>query len=116
MHELSLAMALVEQVEQEARRHGARSVHRVDIRVGELSGVEAAMLASAYEVIREGTACAGAELVVTRVAAVWACPRCDAPIPVGGVLRCPACDEPARLRQGDEIELERIEVEVNRDV
>lgn len=116
MHELSLALALIEQVTEEARKHGASSVHRVDVRVGELSGVEAAMLASAYEVAREGTFCAGAELVVTPVSAVWACPRCEAPIPVGGVLRCPACDEPARLRQGAEIELDRIEVEVSRDV
>jgi hypothetical protein len=33
-------------------------------------------------------------------------------IPPGGPLRCGACDSPAALQQGDEILLERFEIDV----
>jgi Zn finger protein HypA/HybF involved in hydrogenase expression len=45
------------------------------------------------------------------VAARWACIACDRDVAKGAVLRCEACGRPARLVHGDEIILERIEME-----
>jgi len=46
------------------------------------------------------------------VPAEWECSLCGAVVPRGGVLTCGACGAPARLKQGDEILLDRIVMEV----
>ncbi len=112
MHEYSIVEALVEQVASEARARHASAVHRVAVRIGELSGVEIDLLTTAYRTFRDRTICADAELHVTRVPATWACRSCGAPVKPGEVLRCPRCGSPARLVCGDEILLDRIEMEV----
>jgi hydrogenase nickel incorporation protein HypA/HybF len=111
MHEYSLVSAMVERVEQEARARNAVAVHRLAVRIGALSGVEPELLASAFTLCRQGIL-AEAELDIRRSEAVWACPSCGAAVAVGGVLRCDACGAPAKLVSGDEIMLERIEMEV----
>jgi hydrogenase nickel incorporation protein HypA/HybF len=112
MHEYSIVQALVERVGMEARAQGATVVHRLSIRVGELSGVDPDLLASAYDTFRERTICEGAQLDLRIVPARWECPECGRVIQRGEVLTCPACELPARLSQGDEIMLDRIELEV----
>ncbi|MGE5233788.1 MAG: hydrogenase maturation nickel metallochaperone HypA [Acidobacteriota bacterium] len=112
MHEYSIVRALIDRVEREAAAHRATAVRRVEVRVGELAGVESGLLATAYETFRERTICAGAELVIRPVAARWSCPRCSAEPAAGAMLRCPACAVPLRLAAGDELVLERIEMEV----
>jgi Zn finger protein HypA/HybF involved in hydrogenase expression len=49
--------------------HHAMSVHRVRVRIGEWSGVEPALLQTAYEVFRVNTWCADAPLVIQEVRA-----------------------------------------------
>jgi len=112
MHEYSIVQSLVDSV---AAAVGAReaSVHRVDVSIGELAGVDCALLTTAFEVFRAGTICENAALQIDRIAALWECPRCHAAIVRGGFLRCPSCNEPARLAAGDEIVLQRIELEVS---
>jgi hydrogenase nickel incorporation protein HypA/HybF len=113
MHEYSLVQALVSRVEEEARRRGALAVHRLSVRVGELSGVDPELFLTAYETFRAGTICERAPLALSRVAASWSCPACRAPIARGAVLRCAACDVPARLDDGgDALTLDGIEMEV----
>jgi hydrogenase nickel incorporation protein HypA/HybF len=112
MHEYSIVQALVDRVEREARARKATAVHRLSVRIGELAGVEAELLASAYDICRAGSLCAGAELAIESVPARWACPGCGREVPAGEVLRCPVCRSPARLVSGDEIILDRIEMEV----
>ena len=112
MHEYSIVQALLEQVEKEAGARGAVAVRRLAVSIGELSGVEADLIASAYEVARSQSVCDGAELEIRRVAARWACPSCSRGIARGEVLRCPSCGVPAELAGGDEIVLDRIEMEV----
>ncbi len=112
MHEYSIIQALMGRVEAEARAHGASAVVSLHVRIGELSGVEPALLSSAYSMWCEGTICDSARLEIQRVPAAWGCPECQEPIPKGERLRCARCEVPARLRQGDEIFLDRIEMEV----
>jgi len=112
MHEYSIVRALLDRVDREARARQATAVHRLQVRIGELSGVEIELLATAYRTFRERSLCAAAELEVVPVAAAWACPRCDRPVAAGALLRCPDCAAPARLVAGDEIVLDRIEMEV----
>jgi hydrogenase nickel incorporation protein HypA/HybF len=112
VHEYSVVQALLEKVEAEARRHGAVAVHAVVVRLGELSGVEPALLSSAWELVREETVCANATLTLERSAAAWTCSACGYRPRPGESLLCAACGVPARLESGDEILLERVELEV----
>jgi hydrogenase nickel incorporation protein HypA/HybF len=112
MHEFSIVQALVDRVEEEARARGATKVRLVAVRIGELSGVEAELLERAYGVYRDRTVCDGAALEIRRVEARWTCPRCRAELARGGPRRCSACGTPGRLAEGDEIVLDRIEMEV----
>jgi hydrogenase nickel insertion protein HypA len=112
MHEYAIVAELVRQVEGEARRAGAAAVTRVTVAIGDLSGVERELLATAYDVFRGRTVCERAELSLRAVPALWSCPRCAKAIVPGEVLTCPDCGIAARLCAGDEIVLERIEMEV----
>lgn len=116
MHEWSLVHALIEQVQSQALEHRAVAVRRVHLRVGELSGAHADLLASAFAMLRDETVCRGAELAIEWVPARWACARCAASITAGDELSCAACGGPARLAGGDELLLSRIEMEVPDDV
>lgn len=115
MHEYSIVSALVDQVEARARAHPGARVRRVEVAIGELAGVDPTLLATAFTTFRAHTVCADAELAIEARAATWTCPRCAAVIPRGARLRCDACDAPARLAGGDEILLQRIELEVDGD-
>jgi len=112
MHEYSIVQALLESVAEQTRTRGALAVHRLRVRIGELSGVEPELLQSAYRTFRERTICADADLEIEEVRASWSCPRCGGGIERGAALRCSTCGTPGRLSAGDEIILDRIEMEV----
>jgi hydrogenase nickel incorporation protein HypA/HybF len=112
MHEYSIVQALIDRVGAEARARGACAVHRVAVRVGELSGLDVALFTTAYQTFRERTICAAAALDVEVVPVRWQCPQCAADIARGQALRCAHCGTAARLAHGDEIMLDRIELEV----
>jgi hydrogenase nickel incorporation protein HypA/HybF len=112
VHEYSLIQSLVGRVEAEVQTHHATSVRRIKLRVGELSGVDADLLATAYDTFRAGTVCRAAELEIERVPARWACQRCGVPVRPGGPLRCPECHDAAALVEGDDIILSQVELEV----
>ena len=111
MHEFSIVTALLEQVDEQARRHKAQAVRGVRVRIGELSGVEPELVKSAFEIVRVGTLCAAADIDIVPVPAVWACAACDRPIEGGGFC-CPECGQTARLVAGDDLILETIQLEV----
>jgi hydrogenase nickel incorporation protein HypA/HybF len=113
MHEYSIIRALLDRVEDEVNSHRATAVHHIWLRIGSCSGVEIELLEAAFEMVKERTVCAQAELEIVPVAARWGCPACDTEIEAGEVLQCPGCGRPARLIEGDEILLERLELEVS---
>lgn len=111
MHEYSIVASLIDRVQREADAHGGARVHRLHVKIGELSGVEVDLLKTAFDTFRERTVCEAAEMRIDTVAPAWACPSCERSVARGAILRCEACDRPARMIQGDEIILQRIEME-----
>ena len=112
MHEYSIVQSLIERVSQEATAKRASIVRRVHVSIGDLAGVERELLATAFDTFKPGTACEASVLEIRAVPVRWECPRCHQERPPGQILQCPTCSVPARLVQGDEIILERIEMEV----
>ena len=112
MHELSIALSILDVAEEEAERHGGRVV-AVRLRLGALSGVVKEALVSAYDLAREGTPLAQAELVVEEVPLAAYCPACAAERTLASQeLCCPACGGPtAEVVTGRELEVVALEIE-----
>ncbi|MEU8922052.1 hydrogenase maturation nickel metallochaperone HypA [Kitasatospora sp. NPDC048545] len=93
MHEMSIAAAVVEQVDAAARDHGAPGVARVRLQVGELAGVVPQALDFCFELACAGTLVEGAVLHTEAVEARARCTPCDTEWAVGMPpdLGCPSC-------------------------
>lgn len=114
MHELSIAMSIVEMAEEEAeRRHGSQ-VTAVYLKVGALSGVVKEALLSCYEMACEDTPLVGSQLVIEEVPVVVFCPRCQTQRPVSSVqlFCCSECGTPtSEIVQGKELEVTALEIQ-----
>ncbi len=114
MHELSIAISLIELAEGAAREAGAARVTAVHLRLGALSGVVREALEFSFPIAAEGTALEGARLLIEELPLVVACAPCGRDVrPEGpGSFCCPLCGTPsATIRQGRELEIAAIEVE-----
>lgn len=111
MHELSIALNLLDVISEEAARREAR-ILAVHLKLGPLSGVVARALASAYDLAREGTAYRETALVIEEVPILAYCSSCDLEhSPDAFDLRCPACGEPSpTIRSGRELEVVALEI------
>lgn len=110
VHEDLIVRSLLERVEAVATAWGASSVDSFRVAVGELSGVEAALLRTAFESVERPVVCLGAVIEVVSVAARWRCPQCGQELHRGEFLRCPQCSLPAVLEAGAEVVLQRVEL------
>lgn len=108
MHELSIALSIVDGVLEEVEQHGGLRVAEVHLRLGPLSGVDEQALLFAYPMACEGTPLEGSCLVVQRTEAAVYCPVCErecAPVTLHD-LRCPICGScDSRIFRGTELEI-----------
>jgi hydrogenase nickel insertion protein HypA len=114
MHELAIAQSLIDIASAEAHRAHATRVTRLNCRIGVLRQVEGDLLRDAFEIAREGTPCAQAELCVEQLPWRAFCPNCRAEFPIADWhWNCPVCEAEGEPRSGgDELELVSIEAEV----
>jgi hydrogenase nickel incorporation protein HypA/HybF len=113
MHELSIALSILDLAAEEAERRGGR-VTAVHLKLGRLSGVVPEVLRSSYDLAREDTPLAAAELVIEEVPVVAWCPACAAERVVTAFphLCCPACGGPTpEVVRGRELEVVALEIE-----
>jgi len=113
MHELSIAMSIVESLEQEVKQRGCGPVEAVHIRIGGLSGVVPRALRSAYEMAVERTPFANSRLVIEEVPIVIYCAGCGRSRVVEwpGEFFCPECNtQSAEVVSGRELEIFALEL------
>jgi len=113
VHELSVAMSLVEAACDKADALGEVRVEAVCIRVGALSGVVKEALSFCFEAASKGTPIEGARLEIEDVPATILCPRCCVERQLASIQhrRCPVCDAPTPdVIGGGELELTALEV------
>jgi hydrogenase nickel incorporation protein HypA/HybF len=113
MHELSIAVGILDMVEEEMRKHEGAQLDAVILRIGALSGVVKEALLSAYELAREQSAFANSQLILEDVPIAVFCLKCNAERPVHSVqdLRCTECDTPAsEVLRGRELEVAALEL------
>ncbi len=114
MHELSIAMSIVNMAEAEAARRGNPQVKAIYLKLGALSGVVKEALLSSFAMACEDTPLRGSRLVVEDVPVVVFCPACKSKRTVKSIqwFACPECGTPAsEVLQGKELELVALELE-----
>ncbi len=112
MHELSVCLALMQQVETIAKQHNATAVEQVYLKVGPLSGVEPNLIRKAYPLAAIGTIAENAELFIDDGEVIICCTQCGSESAAKpNRLLCASCgDFRTRIISGDEMILERVEL------
>ncbi|MFI5118675.1 MAG: hydrogenase maturation nickel metallochaperone HypA [Terriglobales bacterium] len=113
MHELSIAMNLIDGVLEESEKRGGLRVEAVHLKIGALAGVDQGALTFSYEIACQGTALEGSRLVIEEVPVTLHCTMCGRDHTPESLLqlRCPQCETPAQdLVHGREIEITALEV------
>ena len=113
MHELSVCLSLMQQIDSIVRERNASRVTRITLDIGPLSGVEPELLRNAYPLAAAGTPAEAAELVMQTADVVVRCSQCDSETTVApNKLLCGSCgDFRTSLVSGDELTLLRVELE-----
>ena len=114
MHELSIALSLIDAAEEEAARRGDARVTALHVRIGPLSGVVPNALLSAYGLACEGSSLDGSKLIIEEVQIVIHCAKCggDHSAVSPQMLCCVVCGAPAAdVIQGRELELTAMEIQ-----
>jgi hydrogenase nickel incorporation protein HypA/HybF len=114
LHELSIAQAIVDGVQETVDREKATKVLRVRLRVGQLSGVVPDSLRFCYDLVVAGTCMEGSLLEIVDLPLMIHCPSCRADRVLEGIqlFACPICGTPSGdIRQGRELEIESIEID-----
>lgn len=92
MHEMAIAMALIEQAEKVAREQDARAIAGITVVVGRLSGTDPDALRAVFDLAAEETLAAGAKLEIEMVEALVKCRECGCQShPKPPFMTCPAC-------------------------
>jgi hydrogenase nickel incorporation protein HypA/HybF len=113
MHELSIALGIVDIAVEEMAQRGLERVAAIHLKLGALCGVVPEALRSSFELAREETALANAELVIEEVPLTAFCPSCqceqDCTFPE---LCCPVCGAlTPDIIHGKELEVCALEIE-----
>ena len=113
MHEMSICLALLEQVEQVLRHQGGARARCITVSYGPLAGIDAESLQLCFSLAREGTSAAGAQLVLEQTPCRIRCRHCGLEEhslrPFDGCRNCASFE--IELLSGRELLLRNVEVE-----
>ena len=113
MHELSIAMNIIEMVQEETEKLGGRTVCAIHLKLGQFSGVVKEALLNSYELACEQTPLHGTKLVIEEVPIAIHCAKCGEKRAAVSpqLLCCAVCGTPAfEIIEGKEIEVSALEL------
>ena len=113
MHELSIALSILDIAVEESERRGGCAVGAIHLRIGPLSGVVADALESAFQLAREDSPFPACRLVIDHIPILLRCPRCGPGRPAESLqmLRCATCGSPGdEIESGRELEVHAMEI------
>ncbi len=115
VHEMSIAVNVLEQVLAHAGEQGAERVAEVELAIGRMQMVVPEALAMSWEAVRTESIAAGAELKMVEVPALAECRRCGRRFEpdVDYSFACPECGQAdVRIIDGNEIILRSVVLEL----
>jgi hydrogenase nickel incorporation protein HypA/HybF len=112
MHELSIALSIIEQVEEQSAAHSG-CVRSIQVKIGALSGVDVEALRFAWEIARAGTPLAETQIDIEAVPLRVRCLQCGRMrTPEIQSIACPDCVVAEQeILAGQELELTSMEVD-----
>jgi hydrogenase nickel incorporation protein HypA/HybF len=113
VHELSIALSIVEGAEEEVSRQGGGRVCAVHLKLGPLAGVVREALLFSFELACQGTCLEGSKLMIEEVPIRIFCAKCvHEGDPVSGqCLHCAVCGTyDCQVVQGADLELSSLEL------
>lgn len=113
MHELSIALEIIDIVEEYARKAEAGIVREIEIEVGTLSGVVIEALEFALDAAVENTILEKADRRFIEIPAMGRCGSCGIEFGTDGYpTRCPECAAPAvEIINGRELRVKSLTVD-----
>jgi hydrogenase nickel incorporation protein HypA/HybF len=114
MHELSIALSILEAAAEERRRHGSARVTAIRVRIGPLAGVVTEALLSAFELARMGWIFPAVRLEIEQAPLTIHCARCGTERLAESTqrLHCAHCGAAGeRVISGRQLEFVRMEIE-----
>lgn len=112
MHELSIALSIIDLAQEEAETRNAR-INAVHLKLGPLSGVVKEALLFSYDIACEGTSLEGSRLVIEEIPITGFCPQCQAPRLLTSLQSstCRDCQAPvSQIIHGRELEVVALEI------
>jgi hydrogenase nickel incorporation protein HypA/HybF len=114
MHEVSIALNVLEIVEKKCRESGCRTIESVRLRVGRASSVAPEALTFALDVVKENTLAKNAKFFIEEIPLGGSCRQCGRRFETEEryILECPLCGSRSfQIEKGYELEV--VEMEVN---
>ena len=114
MHELSIALSILDIVESACRNHDCSRVELVRVRIGRAAGVMSDALAFSFDAAKGGTLAEGASLEIDEVPVGGHCRDCasDFTVEEKYVFGCPKCGGVEfTVHSGHELEVVDLEVD-----
>lgn len=113
MHELAITESLLEIALQQAQKHNARRITKINLVVGELSGVEDECVQFYFDLLSKDSVASGAALCFLRLPLTARCHDCDTnftPERLNWV--CPGCSgSRVEIVGGRELYIDSMELE-----
>jgi hydrogenase nickel incorporation protein HypA/HybF len=112
MHELSIVASLYEILEEKVNEQKAKSITKVKLQVGVLSGVVPEFLESAFEIFKKDTLASEASLEIVKVPLKIKCRNCQSETTSDKMaFLCPECgSHNIEILSGKELILETLEL------
>ena len=113
MHEVSIALSLLEIAEQHCKKEGYQGIESITVKIGKASGVMPEALLFAFDAVKQGTIAEKAHLTIEEIPVSGYCHRCMKSFSVDEpfVLCCPNCgDTSFRLDSGRELDIVELDV------
>ena len=113
MHELGIASAILDCVDQEAARHPGGHISKVGVKIGELAGVDGDALQFGFEVLVKDTDREPLMLELEFVPRIQRCSSCEYEFRMSEFdPRCPLCgDFSTKCISGEELDIAYMEVD-----
>ncbi|RUM50428.1 MAG: hydrogenase maturation nickel metallochaperone HypA [Hydrogenothermus sp.] len=116
MHEFSVVQSLLDLIEKHALENKAKSVSKVIIKIGKMSGIEPHLLKIAFDTFKEKTICENAKLEMIIQDVIAKCEDCNKDFTVeNNKFICPFCNGyNLQILDGEDMYLMSLELDVDK--
>ncbi len=116
MHEVSIALGMIDEIKKIANQNNAGKVLTVSLKIGRMSGIVTDSLKFAFDAVKiEHPFLSSAEILIEEIPLMYECNDCSSSFRTDNIYfpSCPSCQSYSlKLLSGEEMHIKSIEVEV----